>query len=247
MATADKLTTVAENVPKVYNAGYYIGMLKANSIIEKTITEYSDDKTNSVGQYVFYSCPKLTTINLPAVKRVENYAFYGCSKLTTINLPVATSVGSYVFQNCSVLTTINLPVATTIGTSTFTNCSALTTVNFPAAKTISGSLFTNCSALTTVDFPVAKNVIAYAFNNCESLTTIILRSGTVCNLSNKNAFNGCTLINGTGGYIYVPSSLVETYKTATNWVTYASKFRALEDYTVDGTTTGALDESKVSA
>jgi hypothetical protein len=31
----------------------------------------------------------------------------------------------------------------------------------------------------------------------------------------------------------------------TNWTTFSAQFRALEDYTVDGTTTGELDESKI--
>lgn len=39
--------------------------------------------------------------------------------------------------------------------------------------------------------------------------------------------------------------LVDTYKADTNWSTYAAQFRALEDYTVDGTITGELDESKI--
>jgi hypothetical protein len=47
------------------------------------------------------------------------------------------------------------------------------------------------------------------------------------------------------GYIYVPRTLVNSYKTATNWSVYANQFRALEDYTVDGTITGELDESKI--
>ena len=41
------------------------------------------------------------------------------------------------------------------------------------------------------------------------------------------------------------AALVDSYKAATNWSTYADQIRALEDYTVDGTTTGALDETKV--
>jgi hypothetical protein len=83
-----------------------------------------------------------------------------------------------------------------------------------------------------------------------------LRSETMCTLSNTNAFNYCYHILGTvnetynpnglkDGYIYVPRALVDTYKVATNWVTYADQFRALEDYTVDGTITGELDESKI--
>lgn len=41
------------------------------------------------------------------------------------------------------------------------------------------------------------------------------------------------------------AALVDSYKAATNWSTYADQIRALEDYTVDGTTTGALDETKI--
>ena len=47
------------------------------------------------------------------------------------------------------------------------------------------------------------------------------------------------------GYIYVPRALVDSYKVATNWSSWATQFRALEDYTVDGTTTGELDETKI--
>ena len=32
------------------------------------------------------------------------------------------------------------------------------------------------------------------------------------------------------GYVYVPASLIETYKTATNWSAFANQFRAIEDY-----------------
>ena len=53
------------------------------------------------------------------------------------------------------------------------------------------------------------------------------------------------------GYIYVPRALLsdddetKDYRRATNWSTYAAQFRALEDYTVDGTTTGELDKTKI--
>ena len=123
----------------------------------------------------------------------------------------------------------------------------VTSYSNPKIKVVGDYAFYDCPALSLINFPVATSIGSSAFYRCSSLTALILRSNTTCALSNKNAFTGCTKITGTGGYIYVPSSLINTYKTATNWVTYASKFRALEDYTVDGTTTGALDESKVSA
>jgi hypothetical protein len=38
---------------------------------------------------------------------------------------------------------------------------------------------------------------------------------------------------------------MDTYKTSANWENFAAQFRALEDYTVDGTITGALDINKI--
>lgn len=57
----------------------------------------------------------------------------------------------------------------------------------------------------------------------------IIRTPTVAKLVNKNALQNTMIEDGTG-YIYVPSALVETYKTASNWVTYADQIRAIEDY-----------------
>lgn len=104
--------------------------------------------------------------------------------------------------------------------------------------------FYYCSALTTADFQVATSINGNAFYGCSKLTVLILRSETMCTLSNTSAFDGTPIKSGTG-YIYVPRALVDSYKAATSWSTYANQFRALEDYTVDGTITGALDESKI--
>ena len=46
-------------------------------------------------------------------------------------------------------------------------------------------------------------------------------------------------------YIYVPSSLIEQYKSDREWSKITNQIRALEDYTVDGTITGELDERKI--
>lgn len=36
------------------------------------------------------------------------------------------------------------------------------------------------------------------------------------------------------GYIYVPFTLVEAYKAADNWSTFANQIRAIEDYPIGG-------------
>lgn len=77
-------------------------------------------------------------------------------------------------------------------------------------------------------------------------------------LANTNAFTGCYHLLGTKNttynpnalkdcYIYVQSELVSSYQTASNWSTHSTQFRALEDYTVDGTIDGELDPIKVAA
>lgn len=237
-----------------------------DSLIDRSITEITSNVT-SIGEYTFNSCSQLTTANFPLVKSFGNYAFYNCSKLTTVNFPIATSIGEYVFQNCSKLTTADFPLVTNIGTYAFNGCTALTTADFPLVTSTGGTIFGNCSSLTTANFPAITSVEAYtfykcsnlttvdfplvtsiniqAFRGCSKLTTLILRSETMATLGGTSVFTDTPIASGTG-YIYVPSALVSSYQSATNWSTYSARFRALEDYTVDGTISGELDWDKIN-
>ena len=186
---------------------------------------------------------------------VRGYCFYKQPKLTTINLPVATSIGMYAFNECTKLTTINLPLVTSVGSSSMA-ATEITSICLPLITEIPDSVFQVCKNLTTADFTLVKKIGVYVFYSCYKLTSLILRSDTLCTLGSTTSFNNCYHYHGTvnstynpngdkDGYIYVPKALIEDYKVATNWVTYASQFRALEDYTVDGTITGELDETKI--
>ena len=196
---------------------------KLNAVIDRSIVEIRSD-ANEIGSYAFYNCLKLTTADFPMATSIGSYAFNGCSKLTTIDFPVTKFIGTYAFNGCSQLTTIDFPMVTNIG-------------NYA---------FRDCSQLTTADFPMATSLSRSAFYSCSKLNALALRSQSLCSLGNSNAFSGTPIYNGTG-YIYVPSSLLDSYKSATNWSTYATQFRALEDYTVDGTITGELDADKIGA
>ena len=198
----------------------YSGIV-SRKLIDKSISgEYANDRVTCIGAY----------------------AFYYCGKLTSVSFPAATSIGAYAFQDCARLTTADFPAATSIDGNAFDNCS-LSTVNFPAVTSIGSGVFFNCS-LTTVDLPALTSLGSGVFTYNSSLTAVILRNTEkVCTMSG-NAFSNTPIARGTG-YIYVPKALVDTYKSATNWSTFAAQFRALEDYTVDGTTTGELDPNKI--
>ena len=76
--------------------------------------------------------------------------------------------------------------------------------------------------LTTVSLPVATSIGSSAFRNCTALTSLTLSKNQVATLSNTNALQGTPIASGTG-YVYVPDDLVDQYKVATNWATYANQ------------------------
>jgi hypothetical protein len=59
-----------------------------------------------------------------------------------------------------------------------------------------------------------------AFSGCTNLRTIIIRGETVATLSDVNNFTDTPFASGgTGGTVYVPEALIESYQNATNWST----------------------------
>lgn len=125
----------------------------------------------------------------------------------------------------------------------FHYCTKLTRAIIPNANEIPYRSFFGCVELKIADVYGAY-ITNQAFSGCASLVALVVRSNTVGRLISANVFDYTPFKQGTG-YIYVPSALITGYKAATNWSAYASQFRALESYTVDGTTTGAFDESKI--
>jgi len=69
-----------------------------NTVIPNSVT--------SIGNYAFYYCTGLTSIDIPnSVTSIGNSAFYGCSGLTSVTIGSGvTSIGNYAFYYCSSLT-----------------------------------------------------------------------------------------------------------------------------------------------
>ena len=207
----------------------------------------------SIGSSAFNSCATLSSVNLPACKNVGYYAFYGCSKLTAVDLPVCTSIGGYAFRSCttlpsidlpacksvgynafhgcSKLTAVDLPVCTSIGSYAFRNCTTLPSIDLPVCTSLGNQAFSECAALSSINLPVCTSIGSYTFNSCVKLTTLILKNSSVVTLASSDAFTSTPMsistLTGSFGSIYVPSSLVDAYKVASNWSVYADRITAI--------------------
>lgn len=205
----------------------------------------------TIGAYAFCNCYGITSLSIPNVTSVGTNAFQYCNKITALDAPNLTTLGGYAFSGNNTykmaFKSINLPKCKAIPNSTLTYCPYVTELVLPECTSVGNSSLTNWTNLAFVDLPKCTSIVNYALRNNSNLATLILRSETMCTLSNY-ALNGTKIFNGTG-YVYVPSALIKSYQAATNWKTIygknANAFRALEDYTVDGTLTGELDPNKI--
>ena len=142
---------------------------------------------------------------------------------------VVTVVGDYALYECDALTRARFPNATSIGDRALYSCGALVEARLEGAVEIKSRAFGSCSELRNVDLNVATNIGDSAFSSCSKLETLIIRTpDQVCTIT-SNAFYNSGIASGIG-YVYVPAALVDSYKTAANWSTYASQIRAIEDY-----------------
>lgn len=121
--------------------------------------------------------------------------------------------------------------ATLVAANAFCYCTRLESVVFANATSIMTNGFGNCRLLKRAEFESLTSslgIYATAFGGCTVLEKLVLRGQEVSRLRHANAFTGSGIASGTG-YIYVPDSLVDSYKTATNWSTYANQIKPISE------------------
>lgn len=153
---------------------------------------------------------------------VASSAFKNNKTIQTVNLPYATSVGNNAFQSCTSLNQVSLPVCSSIGTYAFGYCRSLTQVDLPMCSYIGGGVFYCCSLLTQISLPVCSHIDRDAFYGCSSLSIITIGYSSVCELLSSNIFTQTQITSSTGS-IYVPTSLVDSYKSANNWSYFSTQ------------------------
>lgn len=161
----------------------------------------------SIGQYCFWYCPALKKVSgMGNVTSIGNYAFCNCYALTSFTTPDGiTSIGNYAFYDCYTLASSITPDSvTSIGDNAFYDCYALTSFTIPDGVTSIGN---------------------NAFSFCYGIAEYHLLPTTPPTLTGANVFSNIT----NDCIIYVPysadHSILEAYKTATNWSTHESKMQ----------------------
>lgn len=180
-------------------------------LIEKTIevvdsTMWDESRVTDIRDYCFRYCSKLKRIKMPsALQNIGSYAFAGCSSLVNIELPSKVSmIDIGCFQDCTKLETINIPEGvTTIWSNCFQNCISLKDLTLPSSVT---------------------QLNDYAFQGCSSMKTLTLLSTSVVTLNTLTGDAGTlSMVSDETTTIYVPSSLVEQYKSDAKWSLYLTR------------------------
>lgn len=177
--------------------------------------------TTRIKTYAFAYKP-ITSISGDGVTNIETYAFSNCKNLISVDFPNATNIESgYNFSDCTSLTSTGLPYATGSSQDTWNGCTSLEYFihDVPGIYT---RMLRNCRSLKAVDVgPSCNATRADMFNGCSVLTVFVIRrTENVVALPNTSAFSNTPFASGgTGGTLYVPSDLVSSYQSATNWST----------------------------
>lgn len=201
MSIAEKLTQIAENEQKVFDAGYEAGRSDIAALIDRSLTKIEIPKgITTIGHGAYMACEKaLGAVNVPeGVTRIFGQAFYACAQISEINFPSSlTYVGSSSLSALYGIDRLVLPPLVLSLTASMAADSRFTEfIAEGAVYEILGGAFARCSKCLKYDLTACKQVP---------------------NLRNTNAFQN---INP-DAKILVPAPLYDEWIAATNWAAYA--------------------------
>ena len=179
-----------------------------------------------------YNCKNFDISSLPdGITSIAQNAFYSCGKLSLSQLPTGlVTIGNSGFYYCSMLRLTNLPsTLTSIGANAFQYCSNIKITQIPSGVTkIQAVSFNGCSSIESLAFAGDITEIGQrSFENCSACMVYDFRNNTgVPTLANSNVFIG---INS-NAKIVVPDALVDSWKAAARWDTYASYIIGVTDF-----------------
>ena len=215
----------------VYGGGFSI-----EEIINRTISgDVVYNGTNATLRDAEFEVTHITSFEGNGITKAENgsKAFRYCPNLVSLRLPdlnvgSATSKLGQLCEGSGNLETVYMPnIGSTWSTSAFRLCRSLKNINIDSCVTLPQNTFQSCTALQEIVLPNCTKIMNLAFDSCYALENLVLKSGTLCALNHINGLQNTPLrgYNGTfSGHVYVPQSLIESYKTASNWSTLYANY-----------------------
>lgn len=178
-------------------------------------------------------------------KEYTEVKFTDNQNLTSIVIPDNTEIiPDNAFDGCTNLQQVTLPNYNDliIGAHAFSGCTSLNEVNIQnKIQYINDYAFKDCTSLESIDISkVWQHIYTGAFENCTSLKTVFCNRNDPATIywaevnydtlevivTNFDPFKGCTALE----HIYVPESMVDTYKSeelgvGRGWHIYADKIQ----------------------
>lgn len=206
----DWFTTVSKSLPYIdHNAFRSTGIVK----VETNLPCISD--------WAFAECLSLSSVSMPMWSVLvpnDQYmgnVFNGCTHLRTVSLPALPDLRFGTFQDCTNLIDVYLPNVSIIGGgilgggTAFGNCSNLQTISVPNLTTINPRGMAG-AGISVIELPNIEVIGKTAFEYCKKLDTVYI--GPKLSSLGTDAFFS-TKITSTTGSIYVPISMLLSYKS----------------------------------
>lgn len=182
-------------------------------------TVFINNELTTLLPNTFCSQKLLTKARMDNAVVFETGCFNDCSSLKNVRFDnLTTANGSDFFTNTPIKNLVLPKLVGALGNSSLKGCQVLKRVVFPRYESYMdwGGAVLRSAPLDLADLGKVTSV-----GLLQTVKTIILRRNIITSLTGLN-----NILNVEE--IYVPQDLIETYKAATNWATYADKFKPLE-------------------
>lgn len=221
----------------IYGSGSYAHILKAtststanaNAVYLTSLQRVDLGSSVSIGNYAFYGCWDLQSINIPTtVTAINEGAFWNCYNLRHLTVPSgATTIGNSLIRYGYGVKTVSFPKSlTSAGTNFSYDTAGVTRIVFPRGITGTGGnyfynnralkeaylsdtitslgagTFQTCVSLQKVKMSAGLTSIGqYAFSGCSSLMSVTIPSNVTT--IDSSAFSGCSSL----AEITIPSNV----------------------------------------
>lgn len=229
------------------NPLYYACRLLVDKVRIETLN--IPDGIESISSYAFYNNSSLSEVNIPAsLKSIGRNAFSGCDYIEKITIRSVKRWSEITFENeeanplsiaeklylkqiieeeemITEVHDVELTGVTNIGPYVFINCSSIKSFTADNALTAIGNdAFRNCTSLTNVLLGEGISEIGkHGFMGCKELKSFTCYAQQPPLLGNKDVFS----YNHKERKFYVPSSVLEAYRTDDMWSKYAAEVQGI--------------------